>query len=40
MLKKIQVPLYGTNMDIVIDQKNHQNALSYLKNNNIKPKEF
>jgi ADP-heptose:LPS heptosyltransferase len=40
MLKKIQVPLNGTSMDIFIDQKNHQNALSYLKNNNIKPKEF
>ena len=40
MLKKIQVPPYGTNMDIVIDQKNYQNALSYLKKNDIKPKEF
>ena len=40
MLKKIQVPLNGTNMDIFIDQKNHKNAQSYLKNNNIKSKEF
>ncbi len=40
MLKKIQVPSNGTSMDIFIDKKNFKNALSYLNNRNIKPKEF
>ena len=40
MLEKIQVPADGTHMDIFIDEKDKADALLFLKNNRMAPKEF
>ena len=40
ILQKIQIPPDGTHMDIFLDKKDRANALLFLKNNRMAPKEF
>ena len=40
ILQKIQIPLDGTHMDIFLNEEDRADALLFLKNNRMAPKEF